>query len=148
MLYHAYIVSHVRYCLITWGTLCDKRNYNIISKCILKCCRNIFGKNFRNFIKMRHYDLNTMIRHILQILGYRVEHNDLLNSIMSIFNSANMSNICTRNRNLPRIPKHKSKKYNESFICKFVLEYSKLPLYVWNKPSLKMFKRMLYKLPD
>ena len=77
-------------------------------------------------------------------LGYKVEKKTLPRPLQNIFNKKGgekTHRYLTRNKNLPNIQAHTNSAFNNSYVCRCISEYTKLPHRNKQAVSLKALTR-------
>ena len=101
----------------------------------------IFGKNI--LLK-----LNDIIKFHMCKFGYKLYHKIHPRPLLNIFtkNSEGLSRNrqVTHHMNIPNISKHSSKLYNNSYLCKSISNWTKLPQSVKSSPLIFSFKRSCF----
>ena len=82
----------------------------------------------------------------LQQLGYKVAQKQLPDPLINLFNvrgDRKTHRYETRGKNIPNIQAHSNTQFNQSFLCKCLSLYHKLPMVIKQSPSLKNFTKKL-----
>ena len=92
--------------------------------------------------------IDQMIKLSLCKLGYKITHELLPHPLLKIFNSyggRKTHHYLMRNRQTPNIQKHHDTKFNKSFLCQSILEFSRLGEGLKREKQSSRFDRLLKK---
>ena len=133
--FHAFVMSIVCYGLIVWWPHLRQDNREKINTLVCRC--KVLANIHNDSLKADTYFKIDMVK------MYFDYHADLLPlGLREIFKQSTHS-YSTRNKSTPQITKHKSKKYNDSFLVKSNLEWSKLPQSIKNQTQKDQFNKKL-----
>ena len=147
-LYFAFYHLNLMYCATTWFPLLKATSQNSLYMLQKRLIRTLSNASFRQHC-MHLYKRNNILILNDQVyvdnvkLAHRVKNKSCPIAIQYLFHSHNLYN--TRNRNTA-IPIHKSSKLNKSFLCRPLIEWSKLQADVKNQKNLKSFRKKVKKL--
>ena len=146
LLYNAHVMSHISYGNLAWGSMINATEINKISKLLNKILKTMTNRRAKNNEMDRIYKeleclkFSDITELELSIFSYKLNNNMIPPSIISTLNTTPRP-YNTRNRNIPRIHKHRTKLYNNSFLAKFNMIWTRLPERLKNSSSLKNFTR-------
>ena len=149
-----HVHSHLNYGLLAWGSMVSTTQLKELQKIQQQCVELISklkdsdaGKHMR-FLNIM--TLDKMIQLSLCKLGYKIyiTHKVLPTLLLMIFNAhrgKKTHRYLTRNRQTPNVQRHHSTKFNRSFLCQSIMEYSKLSENLKRETHPTQFERLLKK---
>ena len=154
VLYYAQIYSHLSYCIVIWGSMLSVELHRKLRALQNKCVKLLNLNKTTNY-SYKKYGILTL-EHIIDLeqkkLGYKLNHGDLpqnleklllTNSLGAPLNKQHCYN--TRKKQLPNLPQHKSKIYNDSFLLQGLKKYNSLDAEVKKCKTLDSFPRLVKK---
>ena len=154
VLYYAQIYSHLSYCIVLWGSMLSVEVRRKLRALQNKCVKLLNLNKTTNY-SYKKYGILTL-EHIIDLeqkkLGYKLNHGDLpqnleklllTNSLGAPLNKQHCYN--TRKKQLPNLPQHKSKIYNDSFLLQGLKKYNSLDAEVKKCKTLDSFSRLVKK---
>ena len=139
------------YGMSVWGTLSLKSSqtslYKLQQECMAAMCKPLETVESA-FNRLKIIRLSEIIAFHQQRLGYLVSHKLLPMPILGLFNRRGGNkthHYKTRNKNTPNIQTHQEPSYNNSFLCKAIMEYSKLSISIRTSETIRMFTCKLKK---
>ena len=133
----------MQYGLGVWGSMTSKSQINEIYTLQKKCIR-LLSKDkatLKDHLFKRHRIIRfpDMIQIELCKLGFKLAKKNLPELLQVLMESRggkkfHMNN--TQSKHVPNIHKHNSIHYNTSFLCRSVMEYSKLPKNLTTQPNI------------
>ena len=151
LLYYSYIHSCMVYGLNIWGPLIAKSNLKRIRTIQKKALRTITHAKFNastNAIckSLSILLVDELIEMELTNVSYRFVNKSLPKSVMQLFQANSYHHAyLTRQRDNPRIEKHKTAIFNKSFLCKAPSFWASLPQSNKTKNKKGVFKSCLKK---
>ena len=153
--YYAHIYSHLAYAITVWGnsvTSKQKKNIETIQKYCIRAISNKpktfpTGNLFKSLRIMRFTEI---IEYELCKLGFNLKEKLLPEPLIKLFENCSKKThpYSTRNKNLPNIRKHKSREYNNSFLCKSLTYINKLNYKIKNSKNkfdfMKNYKQQIF----
>ena len=114
-------------------------------------CIRIVSSNNNDNIKDLYTSLSIqlidqLIKGNLCKLGHSLNYKQLPSPLIKLFNmhsGEKLHRYPTRNKNIPNVQKHTAQVFNRSFLCRSLVEYSKLPTELKSKKEKKIFERKL-----
>ena len=151
--YQGHIYSHLTYGLVVWGNMISNKVKEDLYKLQKQCIHIVSKWNPKTNINLLHRELKLlpfeqMIKLELVKLGYKIEKRIIPKVLQDMFNIKGRDKkhrYPTRNKNLPNIQAHTNRVFNNSFMCKCIVEYSKLSYRHKNARCLKILARELKK---
>ena len=153
-IYYAHVYSHLTYGISIWGKMSQKslQNslYRLQKECVSIICKQK-GPIDEVFKHLKIIGLPDLITFHQQKLGYKVTHKLLPVPILELFDrrgGKKSHRYPTRNKNTPNIQAHQNVTFNNSFLCKAIMDYNKLPLHLKCDNTIQSFvnKLKLYHL--
>ena len=154
VLYYAQIYSHLSYCIVLWGSMLSVELHRKLQALQNKCVKLLNLNKTTNY-SYKKYGILTL-EHIIELeqkkLGYKLNHGDLpqnleklllTNSLGAPLNKQHCYN--TRKKQLPNLPQHKSKIYNDSFLLQGLKKYNSLNAEIKKCKTLDSFSRLVKK---
>ena len=86
------------------------------------------------------------IKESLCKLGHSLNHKQLHSPLIRLFNvhgGEKMHRYPKRNKNVPNVQKHKAQVFNQSFLCRSIVEYGKLPTELKTEKNKRAFEHKL-----
>jgi hypothetical protein len=150
LLYHAHVVSHITYGTLLWGPMINNVQINKIKACINKIVTAIKNvKKINNYYvvykELKILKFEDIIELELNKFMYKMLNNLITENIQNAFDNE-PRHYNTRNRNIPRIAQHNTNLYNNSFMAKSAIMFTRLPEEIKNAKSLKLFSKYIIKL--
>ena len=98
-------------------------------------CIRIVSSNNNDDIKdlytlLKIQPIDKIIKGSLCKLGHSLNHKQLHSPLIKLFNmhgGEKLHRYLTRNKNIPNVQKHTAQVFNQSFLCRSLVEYGKLP---------------------
>ena len=144
--YYGHIHSHLIYGNAAWGSMASAAHLKEIKKIQNQSVRIISDSNTDQNKVHKIVKLEDITKSSLCKLGHLITHNLLPSPILNIFNNyggKKKHHYSTRNRDTPNIQWHQDVKFNKSFLCQNILEYSKLPMSLRQEKKLNKFNKLL-----
>ena len=150
--YFTHIHSHLNYGILAWGSMLSSTQLKELWKMQQQCVQlvsKLNDKNINRQMRTLHImSVDNMIRLSLCKLGYKITHEVLPIPLLKIFNShggKKTHQYPMRNRQTSNVQKHHSAKFNKSFLCQSILEFSKLNDNLKREKHLTRFEKLLKK---
>ena len=155
LVYFSHIYSHIRYCILIWGNSLTAAKLNKLQRLQTNCINLI--KKYPNTTS-QYQDLGILnIKNIISLenmkLGYKFSNKQLPVRIHELLiNDQNQSSLKkshrypTRHKSLPNKPKGKYVQYGNSFLSKWIDDFSKLTPEIKEASNLKIFATKCKKL--
>ena len=152
-IYQGHIYSHLTYGLVIWGSTISNQSKEDLYKLKKQCICIVSKQNPKTDINSPYRELKLlpfeqMIKLELIKFGYKIEKRIIPKALQNTFNikgGGKKHRYPTRNKNLPNIQAHTNRVFNSSYMCKCIVEYSKLSYRHKNAGSLKILARELKK---
>ena len=148
LIYYSHIYCHLSYGLGAWGSMISKGNINelfrIQKQCLCYACN--LGQNAsleKEYPKRGIIKFPDMIRIELCKLSHKITINQVpkpLRSIMKIRGGKKLHKYNARHKNTPNVQFHGSTIFHQSYICRSVVEYNKLPNSIKELPYSSFMK--------
>ena len=131
MLYYAQIYSHLSYCIVLLGNMLSVELRQKLQTLQNKCVKliNLNKTTDYSYKKYGILKLEHMIELEQKKLGYKLNHGDLPSNLEKLILTNSLGaplkkqhHYNTRDKQLPNLPQHKSKTYNDSFLLQTVDE--------------------------
>ena len=149
--YYAHFYSHLQYGISIWGPMLskdmEKQLYISQKKNLRVITDSKYNAHTDPIFKSLHIlKLKDLIKLEICKYAYKMNYN-LLPRVMyrPYIGQYKTSSHNTRQSNMPKIPKHKSSKFNNSIICQSVTEWSKLSANLRQKNNIYTFSKNLKK---
>ena len=151
LIHYAHIYSHLSYCIPIWGGAISNQNFLKLSKLQNSCVRMINNSNKRAHMNPIYKSwnlllINQILTVELQKFGYKLYHKNLptpmikgMDRIGGISSGLKTHRYGTWLKSLPNVLPHRSPRFNRSFLCKAIMSFTKLPSYIQNFKSEKLF---------
>ena len=150
--YFAHVHSHLNYGLLAWGTMVSttqlKELWKIQQQCVELISKSKDSGTGEHMRSLNIMTLDKMIQLSLCKLGYKITHKVLPTLLLMIFNAnrgKKTHRYPTRNRQTSNVQRHHSTKFNRSFLCQSIMEYSKLSEHLKRETHPTHFERLLKK---
>ena len=155
LVYFSHIFSHIKYCILIWGNSLNGANIQKLQALQNSCVRLIKPNS-----DMTSLYRSLGILKIPQIIelenckfGYKYKKISLPSRIQQLVscdqNNKSLSKTHkyeTRNKTLPKKPRGVYKQYSNSFLCKWIDDYSALPREIKNSKTLAQFANTCKKI--
>ena len=149
-IYFSHIHSHLTYGILMWGSMASETQLNGLHK-IQEHCIRIVSLNYNDNIKdlyssLKIQSVDQLIKGSLCKLGHSLNHKQLPSPLIKLFNmhrGEKLHRYPTRNKNIPNIQKHTAQIFNQSFLCRSLVEYSKLPTELKSEKGRRTFEGKL-----
>jgi hypothetical protein len=148
MLYYAHVYSCLNYGTLLWGPMLSNEKKRKLSKMQDKIISNFTcHKNNRNinesYKTLKLLKLEDIIDFELSKFAFQLANNTIILGITQLFpnQAVQTRRYNTRNRNVPYIARHTSKHYNNSFLTKTSMAWTKLNNNVKTSNSKYAFKK-------
>jgi hypothetical protein len=150
-LYYANVYSHITYGAFLWAPMIKNSQTNTISKLlnkIVSCIMNTKRFNNSAYKELELLKFTDVTKLELGKFMYKLVNKLLPTDIYeTVVGRQNQDrHYQTRNRNVPRIAKHTSNLYNNSFLVRSNLVWTQLPEHIKSTTHIKSFKQNFKKL--
>ena len=154
MLYYAQIYSHLSYCVVLWGSMLSSTFRKKLQTLQNKCVQLLNINKSMDYLYVKHRVLK--LDHVIDLeqkkLGYKLIHGELPVNLEKLiltdsFGTTLKKHHCynTRGKQLPNLPNHISKTYNESFLLQSLKKFNGLDPTVKTCKTLNAFARKVKK---
>ena len=154
MLYYAQIYSHLSYCVVLWGSMLSSTFRKNLQTLQNKCVKLLNINKSVDYLYAKHHVLK--LDHVIDLeqkkLGYKLIHGELPVNLEKLiltdsFGTTLKKQHCynTRGKQLPNLPNHISKTYNESFLLQSLKKFNGLDPTVKTCKTLNAFARKVKK---
>ena len=142
-IYYSHIYSHLSYGLTAWGSMISKGKENELfmlqKQCLCYVCKlgqsvPLTDENLRHQL----VKFPDMIRIELCKFGHKITQDDIptaMKSIMDKRGGKKQHDYNTQNKNTPNVQSHSTTQFNQSYLCKSIVEYNKSPQSIRDKPQ-------------
>ena len=148
--YFGHIHSHLVYGILVWGSMVSESQLNGICKIQDQCIHIISSKKYDDikelYKSLSIQPIDQLIKGSLCKLGHSLNHKQLPSLLIRLFNihgGGKTHRYPTRNKNVPNVQKHKAQVFNQSFLCRSIVEYGKLPTELKTEKNKRTFEHNL-----
>ena len=148
--YFGHIHSHLVYGILVWGSMVSESQLNGFHKIQDHCIRIISSNNHDDikelYTSLSIQPIDQLIKGSLCKLGHSLNHKQLPSPLIRLFNihgEEKMHRYPTWNKNIPNVQKHKAQVFNQSFLCRSLVEYGKLPTELKTEKNKRTFEHKL-----
>ena len=143
LVYNAQILSHVIYCLSTWGNMVNNQQKLSLNRLLEKCIKIIgsLGQpskpvlNLTGLINLENYKFwYKFINYLLPEEILKCAHTDQMGRKLS-----KRHKYPTRLKSVPNIPKTSTSKYSNSIFCSSLRKFAELPVDIKSCNSYRQF---------
>ena len=135
MLYYAQIYSHLSYCIVLWGSMLPVALKKKLQTLQNKCVKLININKLSDYSYKKHHILK--LDHVIDLeqkkLGYKLNHGELPVNLEKLILTDSLGATLkkhhgynTRGKQLPNLPIHVNKIYNDSFLLQSLKKYNAL----------------------
>ena len=138
--YHAFIKSRIEYCIQLWLPLISRRNSNLLQRELNKIHKLLPAAGYD------YLSMDSLSKLQMGCYVYKYENNLLPDGLRcKLLSNGDVHKYETRSRNQPRIAKHQTNKYNQSFLVQSVMFWNSLPIVMRLSKNITIFKNMCKK---
>ena len=149
-IYFGHIHSHLVYGILMWGSMAGESQLNGLHKIQDHCIRIVSSNNNDNikdlYTSLNIQPIDQLIKGSLCKLCHSLNHKQLPSPLIKLFNmhgGEKLHRYPTWNKNIPNVQKHTAQVFNQSFLCRSLVEYSKLPTELKSKKEKRIFDHKL-----
>ena len=148
--YFGHIHSHLVYGILIWGSMVSESQLNGFHKIEDHCVQIVLSNNNDNikdlYTSLSIQPIDQLIKGSLCKLGHSLNHKQLPSLLIKLFNmhgGEKLHRYPTRNKNIPNVQKHTAQVFNRSFLCRSIVEFSKLPTELKSEKEKRIFVHKL-----
>ena len=139
-IYCGHIHLHILYGISVWGSMATQSMINEIFKiqkqciCMMRPTRQL-QETSTMFQDLHIITIQDMIQIAMCKLGHSISHKHFPSPIIHLFDKfggQKLHQYPTQNKHIPNIQRCQSKQYRNSYLCRSISEFNKLPMYLRN----------------